>query len=239
MLRVLPLEPTHAAGSPPLVPRAVWRKLLLSPPLPTGSRVVFAGANPIGDAKTLAALPLDLCVLCADVRETFAGRQDLPECEIYPLSQAERRIPERSADLIVFRDLPDFETNLFDASARQQTAGFLSLLRPNAKLVFLHRQDQGFGHQTDCWVRHLACFPGRIEHHETWDSLFDWSHWELFGSKETRPTTHLITITIPAEPLTAADWHDYARHGLLTSQRTCCAAAAAEARDVTQIRRAA
>lgn len=239
MLRVTPSEPTHLAVTTPLVPRAVWRRLLLTPPLPTSSRVIFGGAHPLGDAKTLAALPLDVCVLCADVRETFTGRQELSNCEIYPVSQVERCIPERSADLIVLRDLPAFESNLFNAAVRQQTAELLSLLKPSGRLVFLHRSDCGFGHQPDCWVRHLACFPGRIEHAETWDSLFDWSRWELFGPKEHRPTTHLISITIPAEPLTAADWHDYAHHGLLTSQRTCCAAAAASLLDTVRIRRVA
>lgn len=239
MLRVTSAPPTHAANTTLLVPRAVWRKLLLTPPLPTSSRVIFAGAHPLEDAKTLAALPLDVCVFCADVRETFSGRQDLPSCEIYPLSQVTRRIPEHTADLIVLRDLPAFESNLFNAAIRQQTAELLSLLKPSSRLVFLHRNDGGFGHQPDCWVRHLACFPGRIEHEETWDSLFDWSRWELFGPREHRPTTHLISITIPAEPLTASDWHDYARHGLLTSQRTCCAAAAATMPDAARIRRAA
>ncbi len=238
MLRVMPSEPTPLAATP-LVPRAVWRKLLLTPPLPTSSRVIFAGVHPLEDAKTLAALPLDVCILCADVRETFSGRQGLPSCDIFPLSQVERRLPERSADLIILRDLPVFESNLFDSAVRQQTAELLSLLKPGSRLVFLHRQDCGFGHQPDCWVRHLACFPGRIEHEETWDSLFDWSRWELFGPRDHRPTTHLVSITIPAEPLTASDWHDYARHGLLTSQRTCCAAAAASMPEATRLRRAA
>ncbi len=239
MLRVISSEPTHAAKPSPLIPRSVWRKLLLTPPVLTSSRVIFAGAHPLEDAKTLAALPLDVCVLCADVRDTFAGRQDLPGCEIHPFSQLNRRLPERSADLVIVHDLAEFETNLFDADVRRQTAELLALLKPNSRLVFLHREDSSFGHQPECWVRHLACFPGRIEQQETWDSLFDWSRWELFGPREHRPTTHLVTITVPAEPLTSADWHDYARHGLLTSQRTCCAAAAASMPEALRVRRAA
>jgi hypothetical protein len=103
------------------------------------------------------------------------------------------------------------------------------MLKPQGRLVFLQRCEDGFDHLPDCWVRHLACFPGRIEHREAWDSLFDWSRWELFGPREHRPTTHLISITVPNEPLMPQDWRDYARHGLLTSQRTCCANAAAMA----------
>ncbi len=239
MLRVLPLESTPNGGQPSrLIPRAVWRQLLLSPPLPTSSRVVFCGASSLENARTLAALPLDLCVLCDDPRDVLTLRGELPECDIYASANAFERIPPRSVDLLVLQDATAFDANLFDSSVRQQTAGWLSLLKPQARLVFLQREDEGFGHHPDCWVRHLACFPGRIEQRETWDSLLDWSRWELFGPREHRPTTHLVSIRIPNEPLSPDDWRDYARHGLLTSQRSCCLAASAVAQPV-RIRRAA
>jgi len=228
MLRSAPHQSPSTADQPPrLIPRAVWRKLLLSPPLPTSSRVVFGGAHPGGDARTLSALPVDLCVVSDDDGEVMAMRRDLPQVDAYSMTQALSYVPPRSVDLIVLHNGADFEANLFDAAVRQQTAGWLSLLKPQGRLVFLQRCEDILGHQPDCWVRHLACFPGRIEDREAWDSLFDWSRWELFGPREHRPTTHLVSLTVPNEPLTPQDWRDYARHGLLTSQRTCCAHAAA------------
>jgi hypothetical protein len=223
MMRTLPLESTSPAASPPrLIPRSVWRKLLLSPPLPTSSRVLFCGANPLGDARTLAALPLDLCVVCENAADVFTLRRELPAYDVDLLVHALQRLEPRSADMVILHNAATFQANLFDATVRQHTAEWLSLLKPNGRLVFLQESDTASGHLPDC-------FPGRIDDREAWDSLFDWSRWELFGPREHRPTTHLVSITVPNEELTPADWRDYARHGLLTSQRTCCASAAAEA----------
>lgn len=228
MLRVAPLNQRSSAETPPrLIPRAVWRKLLLSPPVPTSSRMIFGGAHPGADALTLAALPVDLCIACTDERDVMSLRREIPQVDVYAVSQIATAIEPRSVDLIVLDHGAEFDANLFDAGVRQQTAMWLSLLKPHGRLVFLQREEIESGHKAECWVRHLACFPGRIEQRETWDSLFDWSRWELFGPREHRPTTQLVSLTVPNEAMSPQDWRDYARHGLLTSQRTCCPHAAA------------
>jgi len=234
MLRVAPLHQPSSGESPSrLIPRAVWRKLLLSPPVPTSSRVLFGGAHPGADARTLAALPVDLCVICTDERDVMPLRREIPQVDVYAVSQVATAIEPRSVDLIVLDHGAEFVANLFEAGVRQQTALWLSLLKPQGRLVFLQREEVASGHRAECWVRHLACFPGRIEQRETWDSLFDWSRWELFGPREHRPTTQLVSLTVPNEALSPQDWRDYARHGLLTSQRTCCVHASTASQPIT------
>ena len=153
------------------------------------------------------------------------------------------------------------QSNLLDISSRARTARLLSQLRPSGRLLVLSPRearpsrplslvtDSDFasersftgGHDVACWVRHLACFSGKhqvIRVHSFLPSRSVWS-W-MFGASvppadRDQLSSSIVSLRIPAEPVTAAAWQDHVRRGLLTGSACCESAALA----MTQQRRVA
>lgn len=174
-----------------------------------------------------------------------------------------RTAPQNDAgfELVFAVDPNSPQSNLLDISSRARTARLLSQLRPSGRLLVLsprearpsrplslvtdadYASERSFtgGHDVACWVRHLACFPGKhqvIRVHSFLPSRSVWS-W-MFGASvppadRDQLSSSIVSLRIPAEPVTAAAWQDHVRRGLLTGSACCESAALA----MTQQRRVA
>ncbi len=162
--------------------------------------------------------------------QVASTRATLPHLEVFAVAPNERPLLESHAfDLVVLLDVQHSEGNRLDLSSRMQTARWLTALRPQGRLAYLQRTDAVGGHRPECWERHLACFPGRMDRLSIADSWSLPSTWQALRTGTPRARTEWLTLTLPMEALALEDWRDYARRGLLTSQRACCAAGAASA----------
>lgn len=139
------------------------------------------------------------------------------------------------------------QSNLLDSSSRARTARLLSQLRPSGRLLVLSLREarpshslslvtdsnaaserpSPDGHDAACWVRHLACFPGKLQTMRVHSSLPSRPIWSWMFGASVRSDDHdqlsssIVSLRIPAEAVTAAAWQDHVRRGLLTGSACC------------------
>lgn len=139
------------------------------------------------------------------------------------------------------------QSNLLDISSRARTARLLFQLRPSGRLLVLSPREarpprplslvtdsdsaseRSFtdGHDVACWVRHLACFPGKLQTTRVHSFLPSRSVWSWMFGASVQPddrdqlSSSIVSLRIPAEPVTAAAWQDHVRRGLLTGSACC------------------
>ncbi|MCX7408636.1 MAG: hypothetical protein NTZ32_11205 [Planctomycetales bacterium] len=141
------------------------------------------------------------------------------------------------------------QSNLLDSSSRARTARLLSQLRPSGQLLVLSLREprpshslslvtdsdaaseRSFpdGHDVACWVRHLACFPGKLQTMRVPPALPSRSVWRwMFGASvpsndcnRDQLSSSIVSLRIPVEPVTAAAWQDHVQRGLLTGSACC------------------
>lgn len=150
-------------------------------------------------------------------------------------------------DLVFAAEPRSLQSNLLDINSRVRTARLLSQLRPSGRLLVLSPRearpsrplslasDSDFasersftgGHDVACWVRHLACFPGKLQTTQVHSFLPTRSIWRWMFGTGIQPDTcdqlssSIVSLRIPVEPVTAAAWQDHVRRGLLTGS-ICC-----------------
>ncbi len=136
-------------------------------------------------------------------------------------------------ELVFATELNSPQSNLLDISSRARTARLLSQLRPSGRLLVLSPQaaepSRPFidGHHAACWIRHLACFPGKLQAMRVHSPVLTRSVWHWMFGAGTQPgdadqlPLSIVSMRIPAEPVTAAAWQDHVRRGLLTGS-VCC-----------------
>ncbi len=215
---------------PSRISRTAWRHLLLGDSVPRMTSIAVVGTAPIAEAAWLSQLPCSISVCCEDVMQVAAARAALPHLDVFAVSPNERPLLEpHTFDLLVMLDVDHGVGNRLDLSSRLQTARWLTALRPQGRLAYLQRTDDESAHRPECWESHLACFPGQTARMSIPDSWSSQSAWQALRTGRPRPRTEWLTLTVPMEALSQDDWRDYARRGLLTSQRACCAAGAASA----------
>ena len=178
----------------------------------------------------LRALGLEVVLIDETVRELRTDSQDDAKFEL------------------VFAVAPNSpQSNLLDISSRARTARLLFQLRPSGRLLVLSPREarpsrplslvtdsdaaseQSFkgGHDVACWVRHLACFPGKLQTMRVRSFLPSRSVWSwMFGASvlpddRDQLSSSIVSLRIPAEPVTSAAWQDHVRRGLLTGSACC------------------
>lgn len=243
------LPETQPESAQTFSPR-MWRRLLTQPLLPPGSSILVAGRNPLDAIDLLVDLAYDVTGWCEDADAVFRGRRGHPLADFEhwqprPLDPGQKP----RFDLVLAMQVTSHGGDLYGTSVREQTAGLLASLKPGGRLLLLTPDTPQAMHPLDCWLRHLDCFPGRRAAHWLTDT------WWPAGMPEvaSRPSaTHhalqrhdprtsrriftevsrarrvlTVSLQIPQQPLSPGDWLEFARTGLLTGQRSCCAAAAA------------
>lgn len=197
---------------PSAISRTAWRRLLLGDSVPRMTSIAVVGAAPIAEAAWLSQLPCSISVCCEDVIQVAAARMALPHLDVYAVAPNERPLLEpHSYDLLVMLDVEHGMGNRLDLSSRLQTARWLTALRPQGRIAYLQRTDESPAHRPECWVSHLACFPGQAGRLTIIDSWATQTAWQALSAGRPRPRT---------------EW--------LTSQRACCDVGAASAPQQTQ-----
>lgn len=132
-------------------------------------------------------------------------------------------------DLVLVDELDPYRGNLLELGSRLVTAQLLSCLKPGGDFVVIRdagsdsvgasTNDQS--HDAACWTRHLACFPGRQETAAFPAPLFSRSTWRWLLGHGAARVELAVSLRIPAERLSVAEWQDHARRGLLTGTACC------------------
>lgn len=230
-----------------------------------GARRVLVSGVDCGELVTwLRALGLE--VVLADRQELPDSNRVREMVSLVSFDETVRELradPQNDAgfELVFAVDPNSAQSNLLDISSRARTARLLSQLRPSGRLLVLSPRearpsrplslvtDSDFasersftgGHDVACWVRHLACFPGKLQTTRVHSFLPSRSVWSwMFGASDQpddrdQLSSSIVSLQIPAEPVTAAAWQDHVRRGLLTGS-VCCESAALA---MTQQRRVA
>ena len=193
-------------------------------------RVLVAGDAGRELTTWLMTLGLEVVLFDETVREPRTASQGDPDFE-----------------LVFVVDPNSPQSNLLDSSSRARTARLLSQLRPSGRLLALSLQEAGplrpmslaqesdsasersftGAHDVACWVRHLACFPGKLQTMRVPPALPSRSVWRwMFGAgvpaHDREPLSlSIVSLRIPAEPVTTAAWQDHVRRGLLTGSACC------------------
>jgi hypothetical protein len=158
---------------------------------------------------------------------------DVESLKTAPLEPAVTQSNSSAFDLIMVDQLDQHCGSLLEFNSRLVTARLLSCLNPGGDFVVIRDAafsfngcpTEGSSHDAACWIRHLACFPGQLDTTEfraPWFSRNTW-HW-LLGRGSALPEL-VVSLRVPAERLTVAEWQEHARRGLLTGATCCCSAA--------------
>src|SRR5262249_51718696 len=141
MDRLPPYDP--ADGRPamdPGVPRRLLRRLLRIGNISIGSRVLDAGCGRGALTRFLSELAIEACGIDQSAPDIAAARAAAGHIE-YACCQAAAVVPfpERHFDAVLSRELPDHHGNLLDLTALRATAHLLSTIRPEGRLILVHR----------------------------------------------------------------------------------------------------
>lgn len=243
------LPETQPESAQTFSPR-MWRRLLTQPLLAPGSSILVAGRNPLDAIDLLVDLAYDVTGWCEDPDAVFRGRRGHPLADFehwQPRSIDPGQKPR--FDLVLALQVTSHAGDLYGSAVREQTAGLLASLKPGGRLLLFTPDAPQTVHPLDCWLRHLDCFPGRRAAHwltDTWwpTGLPEVAPRPLLNQNsrqrpegvsprrlftESRRPRRVLTVSlqIPQQPLSPGDWLEFARSGLLTGQRSCCAAASA------------
>jgi hypothetical protein len=207
---------------------AMWRRVLTQPSIAPGSPVLVAGQRPLDAMELLVDLAFDVTGWCADPNAVILARKHVPKADSrHWRTQTPLNSDASRYALTLVLDSLSPERNLYSLAARLETAHLLGSLRPGGRLVHVVAvSDSGqCGHTADCWQRHLDCFPGSISA----VCLNRRSRgWSLLSGRQSDTAIWAMSCATPQATITPDEWVDYARRGMLTGQRQCCAAAATE-----------
>jgi hypothetical protein len=218
-------ETTPASG--PSLSTTLLRRVLVGGRHTIGQRVLVAGSRCGELVERLRGLGYDVDAL------GFRGQNPLsvwPEGTGLDTRAAQLLRGELNAgesyDLILITELDRYRGSLVGLDARLTTARLLACLKPEGEFVVVHEVLHKEFHDSACWTRHLACFPGHLETLESSNCWFRWPVWNWLRTG-ARPRRDLaISLRAPLERLSAREWYEHARRGLLTGAGACCSAAA-------------
>jgi hypothetical protein len=168
-------------------------------------------------------LSFDVVAASDDASTVLEGRRRCPRVEFVRIISGQRLpLPTHRFDAAFVQPWLDDAESWLSLAARQRTAGVLALLKPEGRLHWWRRSATAVGHTEACWLHHVGCFPGRLETFEFAERYFDRRAWGWLLRREPPRRTRFITLQTPEEPLTPAEWRNYAQCGLLTNRRLCC-----------------
>ena len=155
-------------------------------------------------------------------------------------------------DMAIVRDHQATNGSLIGPLALQATAELLSILRPGGRLLFLHERQAAASvlvhraydgnrsprHSSDCYQRHLSCFPGQRHVAEHQYGLLTRLVGRWRGASQLI-CMESITIRIPDYRMPRAQWLEIARGAAAAITGPCCPAAAGASAPNEMDRRAA
>lgn len=135
--------------------------------------------------------------------------------------------PERNYDLILARNLGEYQQDLCSLRTISLTANLLSCLRPRGRMVVLARtepsgENSPDGHLRSCYARHFSCFPGLCQVCYFPDGFSHWQTWKWFAGLEPRAGFLVATFCLDDRMRTRTEWHEFARRQNRHPQETCC-----------------
>ena len=222
----LPLDQDAEFENQPL-PTRMLRQILVGRKVHLGGRVLVVGG---GRGDFVAYLGnLGYCVEGVDEDEDaiLNARQRFPLFDFHHGQLGvSAGMPVEDFDLILVQNVAIYQNSLLDLGARTATANLLAALKPDGDLVFIDKQDRnsehGDGHQSSCWKRHLACFPGDFQLDNYPESFFDRASWDWLWGLRSHQNYFTVTFQLRSMKQGRAFWCDLARRGMMTDQGACC-----------------
>ncbi len=222
MLRPFPSDGlSHISVTQPPLPARLLRRVLVGGNHTIGQHVLVAGDHCGEMAEWLDELGFDVEAIDDSMERLSARQHSGARFEIHFAKLDGSDNLGAPYDLIIADDVNMHRENLLSLRARVATAELLAQLKPEGELVIVREPGTLGHHDVACWTRHLACFPGKLETIEYPTPLFsrEMYQWMVRG---IRPEPFLtVSLKVPAEQLSMAEWCEHAQRGLLTSS-TCC-----------------
>ena len=215
------------------LPVRMLKQILTSREVPFGGRVLVVGCGHGELVAFLDGIAFQVEAFGDSPAEIDDARRRFPQYEFqYARLDESIGAPNDAFDLILVQDPCVYRNNLLDLGTRSATANLLACLKPGGNLVFVCKRDGligcGAGHETGCWKRHLACFPGQLAIHQYPEGFFRKANWDWLCGERDHGEYFTVTLQSPPEKLNRNFWRDFARRGLMTGQGVCCVNKAVE-----------
>ena len=222
-------ETSNAGSAKPPLPRPVLRHLVREQGIWVGSRVIDVGCRTGDLVRFLTELGIDASGLDDSAEDVAAARRVSPRLDfrvgIDPWNSSKRL--GGPFDVILVRDLAVYHDNVFSPSAFASTGYLLFSLRPGGRLVFLKvpetdSNQRPDGHDISCFARHVSFFPGtcRVSHVRSGFDLR--STWSQLIRRQPLDNYQTVSLRIPEEPLSRADWAQLAANAGEPDAELCC-----------------
>lgn len=244
------MHPWHprvvSADNTPLVgewPVRLWHRLLVDSHVPFGGRVLVIGCRHPEVVEFLDEFSFDVAGI-DDRAATIAAANRLFPKFTFTFGRLDEPLPamNHAFDLILVHEVEAYRRDLLDVTVRLVTANLLGCLKPHGQMFAIRRlsgaAEVDTGHQCECWLKHLACFPGVTETVQIADPWFSRSTWNWLWGRSPRGSHLVVRHEVPLELYSRDAWVRCARRGQINGRGACCAAAASVAGRLPQ-RRAA
>lgn len=226
--RVVSAEQTPQVGEWPV---RLWHQLLIDSHVPFGGRVLVIGCRHPEVVEYLDECSFDVDGVDEAPAAVEAARKLFPKFT-FTFSKLDEPLPgpQHEFDLILVHDAEAYRRDLLELPSRLVTANLLAGLKPHGQLFLIRRLSGDFdvetGHQADCWVKHLSCFPGVIETARFSDPWFSRSTWNWLLGRAPRGSHLVVRHEVPLELHPREHWIRCARRGYIPGRHACCEAVA-------------
>lgn len=223
--RVVSADESPAVGEWPV---RLWQRLLVDSHVPFGGRVLVIGCRHPEVVEALDACSFDVEGL-DDQRQTVETASRLFPKFSFTFGPLDESLPAavHDYDLVLIHDIDVYNRDLLSSSVRLATANILACLKPHGQLFFIRRLSGGTdvqaGHDRQCWVKHLACFPGATETTVFADAWFSRSTWNWLLGHSARGSHLVVRHELPLELFTRDAFIRCARRGQIPGRAACCA----------------
>jgi hypothetical protein len=113
-------------------------------------------------------------------------------------------------DLVIARDVPEFQGDLVGSEALRATGRLFAAARPQGRIALITRMsarswvDFPGGHLRSCYARHLAAFPGTCQVCYFPDGFVHRATWNWLAGRQPRSGFLAAIHQLPAEPVTSS-----------------------------------
>ena len=228
------------------LPRRVLRHLIFAHETGVGSRILEVGCG----TGELVSFFDQLGFVAVGIDESSenleqAG-QTAPSADFFCGCVDETlAIPTDSCDLVIVRARSPFSGNLFDRKALRTTANLLTMLRPQGHLVFVVEPPpiieslKSPGHTGDCYMRHLAAFPGLRTFAEFPEQGLSGERLKRMMGQPSHSGVLTATLQLSIEKRPRDEWLEIADLHANSKSVTCCDESQAAAANSLKNHRAA
>lgn len=136
-------------------------------------------------------------------------------------------VEDKTYDVVLARDLPEYLGSLSDERAYQTTAELVCKVRPGGRLVLLSRCDQtgvgvATGHLRGCYARHMGIFGGLCQVKLFGDPWTNWKSWNWLAGLQPRSGYLASILEVPHAELPREYWLSQALKGVHRGEEACC-----------------